>query len=138
MFSTHTDQFVDAIKTTSTPCSYCRRTHTRHEVYPAKGTFYKKCGKRNHWGQVCRSKQQSQKMSTSHHIHQQQTTTQKRTQRDEVLTHISVQLPTLPLNTACMRVKVDTGAQGNVLPLRVFSSMFPEYMDNNIPQVSVL
>ena len=73
-----------------------------------------------------------------HHIHQQQTTTQKRTQRDEALTHISVQLPTLPLNTACMRVKVDTGAQGNVLPLRVFSCMFPEYMDNNIPQVSVL
>ena len=37
-----------------------------------------------------------------------------------------------------MRVKVDTGAQGNVLPLRVFSGMFPEYMDNNIPKVSVL
>ena len=39
--------------------------------------------------------------------------------RDEALTHISVQLPTHPLNTACMRVKVDTGAQGNVLPLSV-------------------
>ena len=37
-----------------------------------------------------------------------------------------------------MRVKVDTGAQGNLLPLRVFSGMFPEYMDNNIPKVSVL
>ena len=59
--------------------------------------------------------------------------------RDEVLTHISVQLPTPPLyTTACMRVKVDTGAQGNVLPLRVFSGMFPEYMDNKIPKLSVL
>ena len=59
--------------------------------------------------------------------------------RDEALTHISVQLTTPPLNnTACMRVRVDTGAQGNVLPLRVFSGMFPEYMDNNIPKVSVL
>ena len=37
-----------------------------------------------------------------------------------------------------MRVKVDTGAQGNVLPRRVFSGLFPEYKDNNIPKVSVL
>ena len=62
--------------------------------------------------------------------------------RDGALTHISVQftivITTPPLHTACMRVKVDTGAQGNVLPLRVFSSMFPENMDYNIPTVSVL
>ena len=37
-----------------------------------------------------------------------------------------------------MYVKVDTGVQGNVIPLGVFSGMFPEYMDNNIPKVSVL
>ena len=37
-----------------------------------------------------------------------------------------------------MRVKVDTRAQGNVLPLRVFCGMFPEYMDYSIPKVSVL
>ena len=37
-----------------------------------------------------------------------------------------------------MHVKDDTGAPGNVLPLRVFSSMFQEYIDNNIPKVSVL
>ena len=34
--------------------------------------------------------------------------------RDEALTHISVQLQTHPFNTACMRVNVDRGAQGNV------------------------
>ena len=37
-----------------------------------------------------------------------------------------------------MHVKVDTVVQGNVLPLRVFSGMFPEYMDNNILKVSLI
>ena len=122
-----------------------------------------KCGKQNHWAEVCRSRQQPQRISTTH----QPTTKQQprnvhsviespsppcddpkelyfspvtvsTVTRDEALTHISVQLPTHHLNTACMHVKVDTGAQGNVVPLRVFSGMFPEYMDNNIPKVSVL
>ena len=162
--STHTDQFVDAIKTIRTRCSYCGRTHTGHEVCPARGTFCKKCGKQNHWAEVCRSRQQPQRMSTTHPPTTKQQprnvhsviespsppcddpkelffshVTVSTVTRDEALTHISVQLPTPPLNnTACMRVRVDTGAQGNVLPLRVFSGMFPEYMDNNIPKVSVL
>ena len=161
--STHTDQFVDAIKTSRTPCSYCGRTHTRHEVCPARGTFCKTCGKQNHWAEVCRSRQQPQMTSTTHlpttkqqprNVHSViespsppcddpkelyfSPVTVSTVTRDEALTHISVQLPTHPLNTACMRVKVDTGAQGNVLPLRVFSGMFPEYMDNNTPKVSVL
>ena len=54
--------------------------------------------------------------------------------RDEALAPISVQLPTPPLNTPCMRVKVDTGAHGNVLPFRVFSGMFSDYMDKKYPQ----
>ena len=46
--STHTDQFVDAIKTIRTPCLYCGRTHTRHEVCPQgvhSAIFF---GKQNH------------------------------------------------------------------------------------------
>ena len=65
--STHTDQFVDAIKTIRTPCSYCGRPHTRHEVCPAKDTFLQNnVEKQNHWAEVCRSRQQPQRMSTSH------------------------------------------------------------------------
>ena len=124
----------------------------------------KKVGKLKHWAEACRSRHQPQRMSTSHSPTTKQQpgnvhsviespslpcddskelyfspVTVSTVTRDETLTHISVQLPTPPpLNTACMRVKVDTGAQGNVLPLRVFCGRFPEYMDNNTPKVSVL
>ena len=120
--STHTDQFVDAIKTIRTPCNYCRRTHTRHEVCAARGTFCQIfLEKQNHWAEVCRSRQQPQRMSTSHppttkqkprnvHIVIESPSTPcddpkelyfspvtvSTITRDEALTHISVHLPTPP------------------------------------------
>ena len=50
--------------------------------------------------------------------------------RDEAITNISVQLPDIPLVPANMEEKVDTGAQGNVLPMRAFRVMCPDRMDN--------
>ena len=50
--------------------------------------------------------------------------------RDEAITNISVQLPDRPLVPASMEVKVDTGAQGNVLPMRAFRVMCPDRMDS--------
>ena len=32
---------------------------------------------------------------------------------------------------ASLKVKVDTGAQGNILPLRTFRRMYPELLDAN-------
>ena len=120
----------------------------------------KNVGKQNHWVEVCRSRQQPQRMSRTHLPTTKQQpmsehsvvespcndpkelyfspVTVSTVTRDEALTHISVKLPTHSLNTACMRVKVHTGVQCNVLTLKVFSGMFPEYMDNNITKVSVL
>ena len=50
--------------------------------------------------------------------------------RDEAITNISVQLPDRPLVPASMEVKVDTGAQGNVLPMRAFLVMCLDRMDS--------
>ena len=50
--------------------------------------------------------------------------------RDEAITNISVQLPDRPLVPASMEVKVDTGAQGNVLSMRAFWVMCPDCMDS--------
>ena len=50
--------------------------------------------------------------------------------RDEAIINISVQLPDRPLVPASMEVKVDTGAQGNVLPMRAFRVMCPDRMDS--------
>ena len=50
--------------------------------------------------------------------------------RDEAITNISGQLPYRPLVPASMEVKVDTGAQGNVLPMGAFRVTCPDRMDN--------
>ena len=46
----------------------------------------------------------------------------------DVMVHVEVDLPGgRPAELYC---KVDTGAQGNVLPLRTFRRMFPEHLDS--------
>ncbi|XP_014676736.1 PREDICTED: uncharacterized protein K02A2.6-like [Priapulus caudatus] len=43
---------------------------------------------------------------------------------------VDVTLGRKPSTPATLRVKVDTGAQGNLLPLRVFRRMYPEKLDS--------
>ncbi|XP_046559347.1 uncharacterized protein K02A2.6-like [Haliotis rubra] len=47
---------------------------------------------------------------------------------DELKVNLDVKLDNCQGNHT-MKVKVDTGAQGNLLPLRVYRRMFPEYLD---------
>ena len=49
--------------------------------------------------------------------------------RDEVLTRIDLRLEDRPTVKADLLVKLDTGAQGNVLPVRIFRRMFPNKLD---------
>ena len=49
--------------------------------------------------------------------------------RDEVFAHINIQIPEKPHIPAELKVKVDTGAQGNLLPLRIFRQMCPARTD---------
>ena len=60
------------------------------------------------------------------------------TQRNEAFVKINVKLPgKKPVNAngtqiqRTLRLKVDTGAQGNTLPLRVFQQMYPEQIASN-------
>ena len=47
--------------------------------------------------------------------------------RDEVFAKLDIKLSNKDRRqTADLKVKVDTGAQGNILPLRIFRRMFPE------------
>ena len=59
--------------------------------------------------------------------------------RDEVFATLDIQLPSARNGrTADLRVKVDTGAQGNILPLRIFAKMFPEAMTGRHPTPGAL
>ena len=113
--STHKDQFVDAIKNIRTPCSYCGRTHIRHKVCPARGTFCKENVENRTTGRKSADLDSNHK-GCQHHINQQPNNnkqlitpcddpkelyfspvTVSTVRQDEALTHISVQLPTPPL-----------------------------------------
>ena len=50
-------------------------------------------------------------------------------ERDEVYATLRITLKDRPDTPATLRVKVDTGAQGNVMPLRTFQRMYPSNID---------
>ena len=50
-------------------------------------------------------------------------------ERDEVYATLGITLKDRPDTPATLRVKVDTGAQGTVMPLRTFQRMYPSDID---------
>ncbi|XP_014673072.1 PREDICTED: uncharacterized protein LOC106813454 [Priapulus caudatus] len=50
--------------------------------------------------------------------------------RDEIFTDIGIELPDHKNAKTTLKVKVDTGAQGNTLPLRIYRRMFPKLLDS--------
>ena len=50
-------------------------------------------------------------------------------ERDEVYATLRITLKDRPDTPATLRIKVDTGAQGNVMPLRTFQRMYPSNID---------
>ena len=49
--------------------------------------------------------------------------------RDEAFATVGIILPNKPDVPAVLKAKVDIGAQGNILPVRIFRKMFPERLD---------
>ena len=50
--------------------------------------------------------------------------------RDELFAHLDIQIPDRP-GQHTLKTKVDTGAQGNILPIRIFRRMFPRLLDSS-------
>jgi len=50
--------------------------------------------------------------------------------RDEAFAKVLVELPNVNHPKPMLKMKVDTGAQGNILPLRIYRNMFPEHIDD--------
>ena len=51
--------------------------------------------------------------------------------RDEVFVSIQVNLAQSDNRNTTLKAKLDTGAQGNILPMRLYREMFPHQVDNN-------
>ena len=48
--------------------------------------------------------------------------------RDEIFAKVNIKLDSLP-GSHTLKAKIDTGAQGNILPLRIFREMYPKNLD---------
>jgi len=137
-------------------CNNCGKQHPRNKCL-AYSTLCRKCGKANHWQSVCRSSKRKQlnqgrKPVFKKVIH----TIEERgnEENDEILTISTIELNTIEdaqhstndtrdevfatfeitqpekkrkINLQC---KVDTGAQSNVLPIRLLRIIAPEKFDD--------
>ncbi|CAI9721422.1 Hypothetical predicted protein [Octopus vulgaris] len=137
---------------------YCGTEHefNNRKKCPAFGTHCKACGKLNHWEKMCRlTKSQKYKPQFSKrsrnrrdiHAQQQEKNISEeeflavgiinvhemgkddRKKEDEAYTTIRIQKKAGRKRTNIdLRLKIDTGAQSDILPVRLYKKMFPENM----------
>ena len=144
------DRSVDAIHKEQERefCNNCGKQHPRNKC-PAYGTLCRKCGKANHWQSVCRSSKQKQFIQGRKRVFKKSIHTiedRGDEDNDEILTISTIEVNTIEdtqhstttleitqpekkrkINLQC---KVDTGAQSNVLPIRLLRIIAPEKFDD--------
>ncbi|KAI8506223.1 hypothetical protein Bbelb_156500 [Branchiostoma belcheri] len=106
----------------SRACGKCGRSHTSSETCPANGQSCRKCGKRNHFAAVCRSKkptvQEVRTVSENLEEFHIETVSKTHTVGDQAFVDLHVEEMSRSL-----RCKLDTGAQVNVLPEKVWQQL---------------
>ncbi|XP_071944705.1 uncharacterized protein [Antedon mediterranea] len=144
----------------SKPCSRCTRSH-EYGKCPAFGMSCNNCGRKNHFSRACRSKRNDKQKGkyinapnrSKRNVHGINKSNGSDCDSEdesnitfeaikisqinakdgdtEVFTNVKIEInrnkPTF------LKVKVDTGAEGNILPLRMYRAMFPKNMSNNVP-----
>ena len=124
------DHEVNAIRpkgkssvTPSKPCGYCGRKHAPHkEACPAFGKKCTSCSKLHHFAKVCRSTRQQSGPRNVHAVERESEMDSEIAEDWEVhaLTQASRRNEihcTAHVNAESLRLKIDTGAKCNVLPL---------------------
>ncbi|CAM1325938.1 Uncharacterised protein r2_g3487 [Pycnogonum litorale] len=138
-------------KSTFKTCSYCGgNLHSREEC-PAKESACNKCKKIGHWGKVCRNsaqhrprtnqrqkfyhKRKYEPMRTVHSVDVDPEDFEKLTFHSvhKVQCNVkqksitaTIKIEYLPGCHTNLKGKVDTGAEGNILPYRVFKEIFKD------------
>ena len=126
-------------------CRFCGLNHAAGtRQCPAYGQKCLACGKLNHWSKVCRSRNsddnrnQQQQGKRSNNVHDIEHDVDddddahlfdciqiaSQTIRKEVFTDLFVLLPGKENMKDKIRLKIDTGAAGNTLPLRTIKQMY--------------
>ncbi|ELU14261.1 hypothetical protein CAPTEDRAFT_216914 [Capitella teleta] len=122
-------------------CPNCTKEHPPgRNTCPARESSCAKCKKKGHWAAKCRGSTQAKTHKKK--VHELtytseyddevriQSVSHTNKARTEAYTHIKIPASIGKEQAAIIRAKVDTGASGNVLPVRVFSQIHPQRMKN--------
>ena len=130
-------------------CGNCGRPHNASAKCPARGQTCHYCEKLNHFAEVCQSKARRQRIHTIEDSRDSTAETSfesivfesvtignvthgsPESSRDEVFVSIQVNLAQSVNRNTALRAKLDTGAQGNILPMRLYREMYRQHVDNN-------
>ncbi|KAI8511852.1 hypothetical protein Bbelb_109520 [Branchiostoma belcheri] len=104
-------------------CGKCGRDHKASDTCSASGQSCRKCGRRNHFAAVCRSKPTVQEVNCNVEEFHIETVNQKHKVGDQAF----VDLRVAEMNKS-LRCKLDTGAQVNVLPEKIFQQLKNKYV----------
>ena len=120
------------------PCRYCSRIHMSQQC-SAYGKMCTRCGKMGHYKKVCRSK-------SNHAVHELQVKMAQDSQDEEIetvsinsiylnknwsLTTADIEMQ-VGKNTVEILYKIDTGSEGNIMPLYIFKKLFKDIMDEQL------
>ena len=124
---------------TEKTCSKCGTNHNSSDVCPAKGTTCVQCGKPNHWKRVCRSQGVRPKFPQQKKVHELQNDVVPELYFNTLTinaidqhkdTQALIQLPVRSAwNERKLTCKIDTGAEGNIIPLTEYKRLGPD-MEN--------
>ena len=151
---------VAAVKKHEHKCRYCGLQPHDRSTCPARTDSCQKCQKKGHWAKVCESQKPYKKPKSSHKSGKK---TQKTKNIDEVqetfekLSFGTIHIDSCRSEIKCgdrihrLKGKVDTGAQGNLIPARVYrdicrtteiplqksSARLCSYTGEEIPQIGI-
>ena len=99
-------------------CIYCGRQHPPKKC-PAYGTVCRNCNKKNHWLKCCKLLKEVKEISTEDDdVYVIETVANNNAKQCNTEATVS-----LHIKDAKVRMKIDTGAEVDVMPLRVFNQV---------------
>ena len=140
-------------------CVWCGGEQHDRANCPAADSQCSKCKKLGHWSQACLTTKYSQAKYNSQHpqSEQQQPQPQPRqravhetqenliaefeklnfhaieTSSDGTQAHAKIRIEAYPGRSTNLHGKIDTGSQGNILPLRTYLEIYPQHVRNGKP-----
>ena len=146
------DIAVNAVGTSPIRCQGCGEyKHRSAKGCPAQDAICYNCGKKGHWAKACRQRKKSDNhgrwnQGGHNKAHKSASVSEVHEEPEEMVYHairihvdelacegsayatVNIDLPHKQGKHA-LRLKIDTGAEGNILPVRTFRRIFPECLD---------